>query len=194
MSGNKISKDEIRRLLLEKRLALGPGEVREQSEKILAKLRGLAAWQNATQVLLYMPVKNEVDVSPLLEELWAKDAAALIPRCRPGEPGEMDIVRVRRYEDIRSGAYGIPEPKPNIPAEEAWAPDLALVPGVAFDRRGTRLGFGGGYFDRLLAGRIPQKTVLVGPAYAFQVVDELPADPWDVRVHAVITQGEILWT
>jgi len=192
--GNKTSKDEIRRTLLEKRLALKPNEVRGQSEKVLSRLRTLPAWRDASGVLLYMPVKNEVDVSPLLPDLWAGGVRALIPRCRPGRPGEMDIVRVERYEDICPGAYGIPEPNPALPAVAACAPDLALIPGIAFDRSGARLGFGGGYFDRLLASRIPQKTVLIGLAYAFQVVEKIPADPWDVRVHAVITPGEILWT
>jgi len=194
MSENKTSKDEIRRLILEKRLDLEPKEVRAQSEKILFRLRGLSAWRDAAQVLLYMPIKNEVDTNPLLEDLWARNARALLPRISPGRPGEMDIVRVDRYEDIRAGVYGIPEPKADLPAEETYAPDLALIPGIAFDRSGARIGFGGGYFDRLLAGRIPRKTVLIGLAYAFQVVEEIPGDPWDIRMHAVITQGEILWT
>ncbi len=188
-------KNSLRTAMLSRRRALPEEQVRDLSARVLARVRALAAWPDAAVVLAYMPVQGEVDVRPLLDELWSRGSRVLLPRCRPGETGAMDLACPARAEDIRPGAFGIPEPDPAAcPAEPEARADLVLAPGVAFDRTGVRLGFGSGYYDRLLAEPGMAHALLVAPAYGFQVVNALPEDPWDKPVHCVITEDETIWT
>jgi len=188
-------KNGLREAMLTRRKALPRADITALSARILERIRELPAWADADAVLAYMPVKGEVDVRPLLDELWARGSKVLLPRCRPGEDGAMDLACPASAGDIRPGAFGIPEPDPDAcPAEAGARPDLILAPGVAFDHRGFRLGYGGGYYDRLLAGPGMAEALVAAPAYGFQVVDALPDDPWDKPVHCVITEDETIWT
>jgi len=187
-------KRALRAALLARRRALAPAEAAARSARVLERVRALPAWASARQVLAYMPVRGEVDVAPLVEELWARGVRVLLPRCRPGQPGVMDVACAPDLAVLRPGAHGIAEPDPDAcPAEAAPAPDLVLVPGVGFDRRGLRLGFGGGFYDRFLAGLGRPGPLLLAPCYAFQLLEALPADPWDIPVDVIITEEETLW-
>ncbi|MBF0514131.1 MAG: 5-formyltetrahydrofolate cyclo-ligase [Desulfovibrionaceae bacterium] len=116
-------------------------------------------------------------------------------RCRPGEPGIMDLACPRCEEHLIPGAYGILEPDPAAcPSELGASAELIVVPGLAFDRRGCRLGCGGGYYDRLLACPQFASTLTIGAAYAFQVVETLPQEPWDVRLRAICSENEYIET
>jgi 5-formyltetrahydrofolate cyclo-ligase len=92
-----------------------------------------------------------------------------------------------------AGRFGIPEPAPGAPQGDCPAPDLIILPGLAFDRTGTRLGAGGGYYDRLLARPSYADIPRLGLAYAFQLVETLPREAWDLPVHAVCSEQGILW-
>ena len=87
-----------------------------------------------------------------------------------------------------NGAYGIPEPGAHLPRLEPSNIDLMLVPAVAIDRRGYRLGYGGGYYDRLRADRRWREIPTIGIVFDFAYVDELPIDPWDLNLDAVCTE------
>lgn len=188
-------KAALRAQLLARRRALPKVEASRLSALALDRLRDLAAWRQAAEVLLYMPVRGEVDVSPLLAELWERGARVLLPRCRPGAPGELDLACCACPEELAPGAYGILEPTPDAcPALDQCGPDLILVPAVGLDRRGARLGHGAGYYDRLLARPDLARAVAAAPAYAFQVLERLPADPWDRPVDVIVTENETLWT
>jgi 5-formyltetrahydrofolate cyclo-ligase len=187
-------KDILRRAMLARRAALPQEQVASWSLRALDRLRLDQRFRSAREALLYMPFRNELDVRPLLAELWARGARVLLPRCLPGRPGEMELACVTCLDEIRPGMHSIPEPDPDrCRVLDAFRPDLALVPGVAFDRRGFRLGFGGGYYDRILTHPGLRDTALIGMAFAFQVVDELPVEPWDRRVHAICTEESLTW-
>lgn len=189
------ARSALRAALLAQRRALPRAEAAARSAQVLARVRALPAWATAREVLAYMPVQGEVDVAALVEELWARGARVLLPRCRPGEPGAMDVACTTGLADLCPGAFGIAEPDPHAcPALDAPRPDLVLVPGVAFDRRGQRLGFGGGFYDRFLAGLGRPGPLLAAPCFGFQLVAELPAEPWDVPVDVIITEEQTLWT
>jgi 5-formyltetrahydrofolate cyclo-ligase len=97
-------------------------------------------------------------------------------------------------DQVRLGRFGILEPDPGACRMAGGTPpEVAVVPGVAFDRRGFRLGFGGGYYDRLFARQETARTLRIGLAYDFQVVDRLPAEPWDQPMHALCTPKEMTW-
>ncbi|GAB6038688.1 5-formyltetrahydrofolate cyclo-ligase [Fundidesulfovibrio butyratiphilus] len=187
-------KQALRKSLLARRRSLTPEALERASRHVRDRLADLPAWRNAGEVLLYKDFAGEIATGPLLDELWRRGARVLIPRCRPGETGLLDLANPLGPQDLTPGAYGILEPNPETcPAVTDFSPDLALIPAVAFDRTGARLGFGQGYYDRLLAGPGFSRTLLAGLAHAFQVVDRLPSDPWDKPVQVIVTDEETLW-
>lgn len=187
-------KDKLRGEIMLARKNLDPEKVEALSASICRRVKTLRDWALAREVLGYMAVKGEVNILPLLRDLWRRGARVLLPRCRPEEPGEMDVACPSGIEEITPGSYGIPEPHPDAcPPLEKIAPDLVLVPGVAFDRSGKRLGMGGGYYDRLVESGALKGSLLVAPAYSFQIVDRVPADPWDCSVNVIVTEEEVLW-
>ncbi|MGE4297322.1 MAG: 5-formyltetrahydrofolate cyclo-ligase [Desulfovibrionaceae bacterium] len=204
------SKTVIRKRLLATRLAMGPEQVAAKSRAAQARILALPAWAEARDVLLYVDFRNEVGTRDLLESAWRAGKRVLLPRCRreAGARGEMNLAVARSAADLCPGAYGIPEPDPGTcPALARCAPDVAVIPAVAYDRHGFRLGYGGGYYDRLLAppmdsgagggasgpGVDMRRTLRIGLAFAFQVCDALPVDPWDMPVHALCTEEALLW-
>lgn len=188
-----VDKKKLREKLMACRAALSVDEVRRGSMAALELIRALPEWKNACEVLIYWPVKGELDVRPLITELWQRGCTVLMPRCRPDVYGEMDIACATCEDDLASGPFTIMEPDAEkCPPVDTCRPDMAIIPGVCFDRRGYRLGFGGGYYDRLLATDDMQSTLTIGLGYAFQLVDELPIQPWDMAVDIICTEEE-LW-
>ncbi len=188
-----MDKKQLRKELIARRAALSAAEVLAGSQYALELIRSLYEWKNAREVLIYWPIKGELDVRPLIAELWQRGATVLMPRCRPDSYGEMDIACATCEDELAPGPFSIMEPDAErCPPVDTCCPDLAIIPGVCFDRRGYRLGFGGGYYDRLLATDDMQQTLTIGLGYTFQLVDELPNQPWDMGVNIVCTEEE-LW-
>ncbi len=189
-----MDKASLRKKLLAVRRALDPAELERSSRAVQARLAELPAWREARDVMAYMAFGGEVATAGLIENLWERGARVFVPRCRPDAPGHLDVACLTCFEHLRPGRHGILEPDPAIcePLGDS-APDLALIPAVGYDRRGGRLGFGQGYYDRLLARPGFAKTLLVGLAHNFQLIADLPQDPWDRPVHVIVTDKEILW-
>ncbi|WP_207262738.1 5-formyltetrahydrofolate cyclo-ligase [Desulfovibrio sp. Huiquan2017] len=189
----EMEKTTLRKRLMERRAALSADEVARASEGAVSLIRTLYEWKNATEALLYWPVRGEIDLRPLAAELWRRGCRVLFPRCRPDRPGEMDLACAACEDEMTPGAFSILEPDATkCPAEDSCRPQIALIPGVGFDRQGNRLGFGGGYYDRLLARDAMRDTLIVGVGHEFQLVDRVPTQPWDKPVHVVCTD-ENLW-
>ena len=183
-------KAALRRELLARRRSLPEGEVRVRS---LAVLRGL--WASGLllgrrTVALYAAAGGEVLTGPLFHQLRDDNVRVVLPRVR-GRGPEIDFFAVESFGDLELSGLGIPEPKaeggPVDPAEF----DLAVVPGVAFDRAGGRLGYGMGCYDRVLA-RLRPEARSAGIGYDWQLVERLPQDANDVRLSAVVTESEIV--
>lgn len=140
-------------------------------------------------VSFYMPIQGELDPGPLAEKLRAAGAVLALPRVKTGD--EPMIFRAWRADDpLEKGYGGIREPSPDAPQA---VPDVVIVPLAAFDRRGFRVGYGKGHFDRTLGplerGRRP---LTIGYAYALQEVEEVPRELHDVPLDAVVTEAEII--
>jgi 5-formyltetrahydrofolate cyclo-ligase len=190
----QAAKAAIRTRLLAQRSSLTSGDVSRMSRAILERLRSISLWASVREAMLYAPIRNEVDTWPVLEELWDRGVRTLLPRCRTCAPGEMEWAAAACRTDLPPGAYTIPEPDPATCApEDEFHPDVVILPGVAFDREGFRLGYGGGYYDRLLSSTALTGAVIVGLAFSFQLLDRLPRDPWDRPVHLVVTEKESAW-
>lgn len=196
LNANQARPDKaaLRKAVLARRAALDPDEVARASLAAARLVEGLDQWLAAREALVYLGFRGEIDTSMLLEGLWRRGVRVLAPRCRPEQAGVLDVACITCFGELAPGAYGILEPHPErCPAIEDFKPGAALIPAVAYDRRGNRLGFGQGYYDRLLSGPRFQGTFLIGLGHAFQVVEYLPVDPWDRPVHAVVTDEEVIW-
>jgi len=137
--------------------------------------------------LVYLPMRGEVDLGDWVARRLAAGGSLALP-CTDWERRELRPSRLNSVDDVVLGRHGVPEVRPDRRHELAVEQiDGVLVPGVAFDRRGYRLGYGGGFYDRLLPRLRPDCRV-VGVAFAAQVVDELPAEAHDQRVAAVVTE------
>lgn len=151
------------------------------SEKICDKVLASADWQKASTLLLYYPLPDEVDVRPLVWEAYEEGKRVLLPVCK-GE--ELELRLYEGESSLKEGAYGIMEPTgPLFPEGRYTEVQLAIIPGMAFDREGHRLGRGKGYYDRLLPKLA--KARLKGVCWPFQLLDEVPSEPHDIRVQEV---------
>ncbi|WP_246628234.1 5-formyltetrahydrofolate cyclo-ligase [Paenibacillus oenotherae] len=160
------------------------------------------AWPGCSSMMLYMPFRSELDVRPLIEWGWRSGIAVIVPRCLP-EQRFMELYRIHSWNDVHAGAYGIMEPDPSrVPrCGEQFMPDVVFVPGLAFDRQGGRLGYGGGYYDRFydrlhgLSMKLERSMPLwIGCGYEAQLVAEVPMEEHDARLGAIMTEQGISLT
>ncbi len=182
-------KNALRREILARREALGEAYRAEADERIRQAVRAYAPWREAGSVFLYVSVPGEPDTRALLAEALREGRRVFVPRCLKG--GAMRAVRIHGLPELVPGRFGIPEP---VSAEETAGPDgpdLILVPCLTVARDGTRLGHGGGYYDRFLAPGAGRALCL---CYGRLLSDFVPASPTDVRIPAVATEDGIFRT
>jgi 5-formyltetrahydrofolate cyclo-ligase len=152
------------------------------SSAIVGRLQRMPELRTARTVLLYAATKGEVDLGELASALAAREVRTLFPRV--GADDELELVAAE-VGMLRPGYRGIQEPA-GVRIDPAVV-DVALIPGVAFDLAGGRLGRGGGHYDRLLA-RLPDQALRIGVAFACQVVPRVPRDDHDAVVDLVVTE------
>ena len=146
----------------------------------------------ARRIALYAALPDEVPTRPLFDALRELHASLLFPRVER----EIALVfaSVAEWSDLRPGRYGVLEPPASAAAIEPAEGDLVLVPGVAFDRTGNRLGRGLGFYDRAFPGAAPRPPLLIGVAYAIQLLDAVPHGDLDRRMDAVVTESALHWS
>ncbi len=147
--------------------------------------------EGAATVALFASFDSEIDTHPLIGGLLARGCRVALPRVSPSSRG-LELRAVGAFPgDCRAGPFGILEPDPLVCGEELSGRevDLAFVPGLLFDAEGWRLGYGGGYYDRLLSSGRPR--LVIGLAYSTQLVDVLPHDSWDSPVDAILTERSL---
>ena len=175
--------------ILRRRIALLRDQVdgsREQAaEMVTGRVAGLGAFSRAETILTYAAFGTELDTAPMIRRILDTGRTLALPRVEDQGLTLWAVSDPKR--ELTPGTWGIPEPIAGLRPVTAWDVDLFLLPGLAFDRAGRRLGYGGGYFDRLLKGA-PGFTVGIG--FDFQVVDTVPAEPHDVRVDRVVTPSQ----
>lgn len=184
------AKADLRQQVRARLNALTPDQQTAASRDICSRLREHASWQSATTVLCFAPLPDEADVWPLVTEGLATGKLIGLPRFAPEHSGYV-ASQVRDLErDVRIGRFQIREPLPGCPELVLSRFDLILVPGVAFDKHGQRLGRGQGYYDRWL--REVHRATLCGVAFREQLLEEIPAASHDVRMHLVVTPDEVI--
>ncbi|HLB01951.1 MAG TPA: 5-formyltetrahydrofolate cyclo-ligase [Nitrospiria bacterium] len=187
----------LRKLILEKRRALSDKGRREKSLAIQQRFFLLDEFRQGRVIHLFLSFRGEVMTDGIVKEALALGKQVVVPVVVGGSEG-MNLSEIRQYpEEVEPGAYGIPEPKKKfIRRVDPATVDLFVLPGVAFDRRGGRLGYGAGYYDRILGGTVPsresKRVSLIALAFELQLVDRIPSSVHDVRVHKIITEERVI--
>lgn len=161
----------------------------ELSRIICGKFAALPEYAEAATVMFYVHVRSEVRTRGFLRQALGEGKRLVVPYCLGDE---LRLFLLRSMEELATGTYGIPEPKPELRELSARCVDISqldliMVPGVGFDRQGGRLGHGKGYYDRLL-GRARPDTPRVALAFECQVFAKIPMLPGDVSMDKVITE------
>ena len=181
-----ITKEQLRSEMAGKRHALDTAWISAASLRIVAKLQDLDAFKAAACVALYKAVDGEVDIESLFPACWDRGKRTCIPVFNPAQ-NAYELAEIETKTRFISGHYGIQEPEHAcpVPADDL---DLIIVPGVAFDTAGNRLGRGGGYYDRILAGFSGFKTAV---AFDFQLFPAIPHEARDIPVNCILTESKV---
>ena len=156
----------------------------EGSTQVCSRLKQQTVWRNAKSILFFAPLREEVDVWPLLVSTRSAGRKVALPRFDAASGGYVACQIENLQRDLVFGKFGIREPALHCPAIPAASVDLILVPAAAFDLRGHRLGRGSGFYDRLLA---PLRGKKWGVAFDQQVLSLVPAEPHDVCLDSLVT-------
>jgi len=183
-------KREIRKRILALRNAMPREEIAAASLEIVKKLTEMEQIRRASTLMVFLSFGSEVHTDDLIRWGWGEGKRIVVPLCCP-ETRELMPCRIDGFDELETGHYGIREPKASrlqpVPQRDI---DAVLIPAVAFDRRGCRVGYGGGYYDRFLP-EVP-RAAKIGAAFACQIVAEIPADPYDVTVDRIVTEKGVI--
>jgi 5-formyltetrahydrofolate cyclo-ligase len=182
-------KRAIRARMREVRAAIPPQKREQQGAEVERRLMGLPEVETAGTVLTFLSVGTEVETRGMVDRLREQGARVLVPVV---EDGTIEAVELLPGAPLATSSFGILTPADGWVVEPAEI-DMVVTPGLAFDRTGSRLGFGGGYFDRFLP-RLRSDCLVVAVAFHEQVIDEVPGGALDVPVHAIVTDQEVIRT
>nr|MBC9203618.1 5-formyltetrahydrofolate cyclo-ligase [Paenibacillus sp. PL91] len=149
-------------------------------------------------LMVYVPFRSELDLAHLIEWGWRTGRNVIAPRCVASDRS-MTLHYLRSWDDLMPGAYGIMEPNPavTLPIDDGYVPDIVLVPGLAFDRKGGRLGYGGGYYDRFAEAANSHnpnnatKALWLGVSFEAQFIDDVPTEEHDLKMDGWITESGV---
>lgn len=189
-----ISVKELRTFGKERRDGLGEEERIQKSRQAFQNLTALPEWQESQAVLTFASFGTEISTRELIESALELKKAVYCPKVSP-ESKEMIFYRIRSITELVCGFCGILEPRENgeryIPA--AGCRTLMIAPGTVFDRKGHRIGYGGGYYDRYLGAMAERyRPFLAGLCFECQLADCIPAQPHDVGMDMVVTEKQVI--
>ena len=184
-------KQEIREEVLGKRNHI-PKEVRSVKNSLIkGKIFSLPEFVSSHTVLFYASFRSEAETSEMIKESIGSGKRVLLPKV-DRENKMLRLHEIKDISELSSGYMGIPEP--SLTNERMMSPedvDLVIIPGVAYDYAGNRLGYGAGYYDRLLS-ETKKKLLVVAPAFEEQIADMIPEEEHDVKVDIIVTDKRIL--
>lgn len=181
-------KKRLRAVMKQRRRRLSREEMVRADKAILDRVSRLLQNEKPGQLLSYVSVPgSEVDTRALLQYALDSDIPVAVPKCTD-RPGEMIFCTITSLSGLVTSRYGIDEPDESIcPRADISSGGICIVPALAFDRRGFRLGYGGGYYDRFLPGFTGMK---IGLCYECCLEEILPSDGFDIKADAVITEAD----
>lgn len=171
-----MNKKELRSAVRAQKRAMTEAQIQEKSEKLARLLFETKEYRNARSIYGYLPYNQEVRTIPILEQALREGKRVAVPKCYGSE---MRFIWMEDLSLVEKGYAGIPEPIADGPvADDTTA--LVLMPGLAFDRAGHRIGYGGGFYDKYLAREADHPTLAL--CYDFQVFDSLETEEFDIPV------------
>lgn len=179
------TKEQIRRRLLAARDRLAEAEVKRMSALIAGHFLRSGLIDRAETIALYASIRNEVRTEEIFSGVKRAGKQVFFPRILGSL---VEFLEVERWADLGPGKWGVPEPRSGVPGVLEKI-ELVVVPGVAFDEGGCRIGFGKGYFDKALSG---YRGIKVGLAYDFQVLTEIPGEERDLRCDHIFTESRTI--
>lgn len=187
-----MEKRALRKSIIQLRDQLSPAEIRDKSYRIANNLYDLPEYRDSREVMFFVSFGSEVDTREMVETTIRADKLAVVPKAKP-KTRELIPSEIRDWDrDLSPGAYDILEPtEKKLRPRKPETINLLIVPGVAFDLKGNRLGYGGGYYDRFFPLLHPG-TPLIALAFELQIVPEVPVDEWDRRVDTIITEERVI--
>ncbi|CAG9612775.1 putative protein YqgN [Bacillus rhizoplanae] len=185
----KEEKKRLRKEILQRMNALSEEQYTTLSEKIADSLYKQREWIAAQTIGITLSMEREVNTYAIIEKAWEEGKAIVVPKCNR-ETRTMTFRQITNFEQLETVYMNLREPDPSITEEvSAEEIDLLLVPGVAFTRKGERVGYGGGYYDRYLVNYKGKTLSLV---FDFQIVSHIPVEPFDKAVEKIITEKEAI--
>lgn len=180
----RIFKNELRAAIKGRRRALDPVLKQRLDRRICGHVLRLRQYQRAETVILYMSTAIEVETGGIIRHALTHGKRVALPRCRP-DTRLMDFYYIRSLEDLESGSYGLLEPKESCEPLTHFEGSICLVPALAYDRSGYRLGYGGGYYDRFLSSYPGPR---IGLIYADDLRRQLPHGRFDRPVQLIVSE------
>jgi 5-formyltetrahydrofolate cyclo-ligase len=189
-AGLREEKLVLRQAIIAERDSMSADARARASLAIAERMTMLDVFAHARGVLAILPYRSEWDATLVVSAALADGKIVAAPRVDPAAR-MLRALRVESLErDVEGGYRGIPEPRANCPEIALDRFDVVIVPGVAFDGEGRRLGYGGGFYDRLLPAM--QRAVRIAGAFELQLVERVPAAPHDVGIHWIVTEQRAL--
>lgn len=188
---NDIKKD-IRKQILQQRESLNINIRLKRDEIIYDKLINSEFYKNAHTIFAFVSFKSEVDTHKIIKHALEDGKTICIPKIESKAKG-IELFKITSFNQLKEGYFGILEPSNECEAVEGYSIDLILMPGVAFDRQGGRLGYGAAFYDRFLS-KLKKHVDKIALAYQLQVIDSVPMDDKDVPIDGVITEEEFILT
>ncbi len=185
-------KIEIRKEALQARLRLSPVQIREKSGRIARRFFALPEYQSAATVMFYVSRASEVETHGMIARALREKDRVAVPVMFPEKRRLVPVVIHDFYQDLAPGKMGVLEPDPAkekiLPPDEV---DLLVLPGLAFDRRGNRMGRGRAFFDIFLKDLSPA-VIRVALAFETQIIEEVPVDSHDMPVDKIVTEERVI--
>ena len=197
-NASKVIKQQIRKDIRQKRQSLSSRDCVFAGHGVYDNLKNYSPFYRADKVACYLANDGEISLKPVIAALWQRKKTACLPILFGSfNARQMHFASYLPDTEMQDNQYGIAEPAIAIRRQiKPMELDIVLMPLVAFDLKGNRLGMGGGYYDRsfsfLQRRKSAKRPKLIGVAYDFQEVDSLPSDSWDVPLDAVVTESRLI--
>jgi len=191
MTLSSSERSTLRQRIRQQRRSLTSLEQRIAADQLAAQVKGMQAFNRAKRIAVYLASDGEISLTPLIELCWKLNKEVYLPVLHPVRHNRLWFTRYTPKTRLSNNRYKILEPALKRPGTPAWALDLVLMPLVAFDPEGNRMGMGGGYYDRTFAFTLQRLGLkgpkLIGMAHDFQRVEKLSLAAWDVPLKGVVT-------
>ncbi|WP_164917243.1 5-formyltetrahydrofolate cyclo-ligase [Clostridium sp. JN-9] len=184
------SKTEIRNKMINKRMNLNNEIKARLDEGIYMNVCKSTIFKKAENIFIYVSLDYEVDTKKIINKAFSLGKSVSVPKVISKSEG-MAAVNIKSLSELSLGKYNILEPEIHNNIASANEFDLIIVPGLAFDKKGGRLGYGGGFYDRYLKN-CSSTCNIVALSYSFQIIDEVPMDINDIKINNIITEKENL--